>query len=53
MRRRDREIKDFSKMLDIMKACDCCRLGFVDEQEAYIVPWRIVTVSTDGRILES
>lgn len=38
MRRKDREITDFSKMTEIMKACDCCRLGLVDENEAYIVP---------------
>lgn len=33
MRRKDREITDFSKMTEIMKACDCCRLGLVDEKE--------------------
>lgn len=38
MRRKDREIADFSKMTEIMKSCDCCRLGFVDDNEAYIVP---------------
>lgn len=38
MRRKDREITDFSKIIDIMKSCDCCRLGFVDNNEAYIVP---------------
>lgn len=38
MRRKDREITDFQKMLSIMKACDVCRLGFVDGNEAYIVP---------------
>ena len=25
-------------MLSIVKACDCCRLGFVEEAGAYIVP---------------
>lgn len=38
MRRKDREITDFSKMVRIMNSCDCCRLGFVDGNEAYIVP---------------
>ena len=38
MRRRDREITDPEKMLAIVKACDCCRLGFVDDAGAYIVP---------------
>lgn len=38
MRRKDREITAFSKILEIVDKCDCCRLGLVDGQEAYIVP---------------
>lgn len=38
MRRKDREVTEFAKMKEIMKSCDCCRLGFVDGNEAYIVP---------------
>lgn len=38
MRRKDREITDFNKMVNILNGCDCCRLGFVDGDEAYIVP---------------
>ena len=38
MRRKDREITDFHKMIEILNACDCCRIGLVDENEAYIVP---------------
>lgn len=38
MRRKDREITEFSKMIEIINACDCCRLGLVDGNEAYIVP---------------
>ena len=38
MRRTDREIKDHSKIMEILNACDCCRLGLVDNQEAYIIP---------------
>ena len=38
MRRVDREVTDFLKMTDIMKNCECCRLGLVDKNEAYIVP---------------
>jgi len=38
MRRKDREVTDFLKMAEIMKSCDCCRLGLVDGDEAYIVP---------------
>ena len=38
MRRRDRERTDRAKMLEIVAECDCCRLGLVDNGEAYIVP---------------
>ena len=38
MRRKDREITDFSKMLEVLSSCDCCRLGLTDEGQAYIVP---------------
>ena len=38
MRRKDREITDYGKMLEIAKACDCCRIGLLDENGAYIVP---------------
>ena len=30
MRRRDREITDNQKIKEIIKACDCCRLGLND-----------------------
>ena len=42
MRRKDREVTDFSKMIDILKSCDCCRLGLVDGNEAYIVSMNLV-----------
>ena len=38
VRRKDREITDYSKILDIINDCDCCRLGLVDHHEAYIIP---------------
>lgn len=38
MRRKDREITDFSRIMAIIDACDCCRLGLVDQNKAYIVP---------------
>lgn len=38
MRRCDREVTDFSHINDIISRCDCLRLGFVDNNEAYIVP---------------
>ncbi len=38
MRRKDRQITDYEKMKEIMKRCDCCRLGFRDGEGVYILP---------------
>lgn len=38
MRRKDREVTDPQKIKDIIMACECCRLGFADEESVYIVP---------------
>ena len=38
MRRADREIRDPAKILDVLDRCSCCRLGFDDRGEVYIVP---------------
>jgi len=50
MRRKDREITDFSSMLEIVKSCDCCRLGLVDGKEAYIVPMNFGFDGEDGQL---
>lgn len=44
MRRKDREVTDSEKIENIIHSCDCCRLGLVDEGEAYIVPLNFVYV---------
>lgn len=38
MRRRDREISQPERIDEIIMRCDCCRLGFSDGKNAYIVP---------------
>lgn len=38
MRRKDREVMDLNKIEGIIKRCYCCRIGFWDEGEVYIVP---------------
>lgn len=38
MRRKDREVTDRQKISEIMSQCFCCRLGFNDEGEIYIIP---------------
>ena len=50
MRRKDREITDFNRMLDIMEACDCCRIGLADKSEAYIVPLNFGYEYSDNNI---
>ena len=49
MRRSDREITDAGKISEIIRACDCCRLGFVDDGSAYIVPLNFGYEVSDGK----
>lgn len=51
MRRKDREVTDFSRMLEILRTCDCCRLGLVDGSEAYIVPMNFGIAQEDGTLV--
>lgn len=52
MRRKDREVTDFSKVLEVIDSCDCCRLGLIDEaQEAYIVPLNFGYESENGNLI--
>ncbi len=38
MRRSDREIKDLTEIIDVMKRCDVCRLALNDGEYPYILP---------------
>ncbi|MBD5481650.1 MAG: pyridoxamine 5'-phosphate oxidase family protein [Lachnospiraceae bacterium] len=38
MRRNDREVTDLMKIENIISRCTCCRIGFHDDGEVYIVP---------------
>ena len=38
MRRKDREVTDSMRIEDIIRRCTCCRIGFHDDGEVYIVP---------------
>lgn len=38
MRRRDREVKDTGRVLEILRECDCCRVALNDGGWPYIVP---------------
>ncbi len=38
MRRNDREVTDRQAIIEIIESCKCCRIGFQDDGEVYIVP---------------
>ena len=50
MRRTEREITDYKSMLEVLRRCDCCRLGFVDGDAAYIVPMNFGFEDKDGAL---
>lgn len=51
MRRKDREIKDYKKILEIVSACDCCRIGLADQEGAYIVPLNFGYEDQNGTLI--
>lgn len=50
MRRKDREIIELDKIVDIMKKCDVCRLALFDQQYPYIIPLNFGLQYEDGRV---
>ncbi len=51
MRRKDREVTDLTKICEIMKRCDCCRVGFCDEGQVYIVPLNFGYIQKEGNFV--
>ena len=51
MRRQEREVTDPQQIRALIAACACCRLGFYDEGEVYIVPLHFGYEERDGRRL--
>lgn len=49
MRRKDREITDPDKTAEIIDSCTCCRIGFCDEGQVYIVPLNFGYEKKEGR----
>ena len=49
MRRKDRQITDPEKIRNIILDSQCCRLGFCDEGEVYIVPLSFGYAEEDGK----
>ncbi len=50
MRRSDREIKDLSGIIDVMKRCDVCRLALHDGDYPYILPLNFGMAVEEGAI---
>ncbi len=48
MRRKDREITDENKIAEILSNCHCCRIGFCDKGEVYIVPLNFGYTKEEG-----
>ena len=51
MRRSDREIKDRTQIIEVMKRCDVCRLALNDEGYPYILPLNFGIEEKDGQII--
>lgn len=49
MRRSDREIREAERIDAIISSCHCCRLGFCDGKDAYIVPLNFGFCSEGGK----
>lgn len=49
MRRKDREVTDNNKINEIISMCHCCRLGFNDAGEVYIVPLNFGFAQVDDK----
>ena len=50
MRRKDREIVSYVKMIKIMQQCDCCRISLMDGAAPYIVPLNFGYDEKDGEL---
>ena len=48
MRRKDREVTDIDVIRDVIGRCFCCRIGFNDNGEVYIVPLSFGFEERDG-----
>lgn len=51
MRRKDREVTDSNKIEEVISSCHCCRLGFNDEGQVYIVPLNFGYVKEEGKYI--
>lgn len=50
IRRKDRAVTDYRQMLEIMRRCDVCRLGFKEEEGVYILPLNFAFKDNAGEL---
>lgn len=50
MRRKDREVTSPERAVEIINACDCCRLGLRDGDEVYIIPMNFGFEHRNGQL---
>lgn len=50
MRRKDREIKDFNEMIQVIRKCDSCVIALNDEDFPYVVPLNFGMQIEDGQL---
>ena len=50
VRRKDREVTDAARVEDVIRRCPCCRVGFNDGGEVYIVPLNLGYMFDDGAL---
>lgn len=51
MRRSDREIKDITEIVEVMKRCEVCRLALNDDGYPYILPLNFGMEEQNGKII--
>ncbi len=49
MRRTDREVTDAKRIDEVIRACDCCRLGLRDGDGVYVVPMSFGYETENGK----
>ena len=50
MRQKNREIKEFNEIIEVMKSCDVCRLALNDGGYPYILPLNFGIEVVDGKL---
>ena len=50
MRRKDRQVVQWSEQMAILQSCTVCRLGLIDHGRAYMVPMNFGILEREGKV---